>query len=128
MDIVHNPVLYILPFTGPPIVQLPPVHYFSVGKTDFSLECIATNDPQSPNMLRFKWFKESTRIYDKQSGWTIAEYSYNKKFFSKLATVNRLNQQHNGTYTCSVYDSMITTDISQSTNVIVESKQLLHVT
>ena len=51
----------ILPFTGPPIVQLPPVSYMRVGGS-FELECIATNDPQSPNMLTLEWFKGSTRI------------------------------------------------------------------
>ena len=114
------------------MVQLPPVLYLAVGgRISFKLECVATNDPQSPNMLRFKWFKESTRIYDRQSGWNIISYNNiynNNKFISQLITTNRVNQQHNGTYTCSVYDCMITTDISQSTNVIVESKQLLHVT
>ena len=125
-------ILYysILPFTGPPMVQLPPVYYLAV---EFKLKCIAINDPQSPNKLRFKWFKESTRIYNRQSGWAIAEYkdiNNNNEitFNSILTTWNTVNHQHNGTYTCSVYDSMITTDISQSTNVIVESKQLLHVT
>ena len=124
-------ILYynILPFTGPPMVQLPPVHYFPIGgRISFRLECIATNDPQSPNKLKFKWFKGSNRIYNRRSGWTIVSYKDNNKFISSLTTRNRVNQQHNGTYTCSVYDSMITTDISQSTNVIVESKQLLHVT
>ena len=115
------------------MVQLPPVYYLTVGKADFSLECIATKDPQSPNTLRFKWFKESIRINNGQSDWIIVYYrdinSNNEVTFnSKLANANKVNQQHNGTYTCSVYDSMITTDISQSTNVIVESKQLLHVT
>ena len=113
------------------MVQLPPVYYLSTGgRISFKLECIATNDPQSPNWLRFKWFKESTRIYNGQSGWISFAYrdTYNHKFISLLTSANRVNQQHNGTYTCSVYDYMITTDISQSTNVIVESKQLLHVT
>ena len=115
------------------MVQLPPVYYLAVGKADFKLECIATIDPQSPNKLKFKWFKESTRIYDQQSGLNLVSYrdiDDNNKFISLLSTADRVNQQHNGTYICSVYDSMITTDISQSTNVIVESKhcQLLHVT
>ena len=94
----------------------------------FRLECIATNYPQSPNRLTFKWFKGSTRIENRQSYWRIVEYEYNSKFISILATMNRVNHRHIGTYTCSVYDSIFTTDISQSTNVIVESKQLLHVT
>ena len=113
------------------MVQLPPVYYLAVnGRISFRLECIAINDPQSPNKLKFKWFKESARIYNRQSGWNIISYYdiHNNKFISLLTTVNRVNQLHNGTYACGVYDSMGTIDISQSTNVIVESKQLLHVT
>ena len=94
----------------------------------FRLECIATNDPQSSNILTIKWFKGSTRIENRQSYWRIVEYKYNNRFISILATVNRVNHRHIGTYTCSARDSMSNTDISQSTNVIVESKQLLHVT
>ena len=43
-------------------------------------------------------------------------------------SVNEATQQYNGKYTCSVYDSMNTTNIEQSTDVIVQGKQLQHVT
>ena len=95
----------------------------------FILECIATNDPQSPNRLEFKWFRESAIIND--GDWIIVnsvDRLDNNKITSRLITTNKVDHQYNGRYTCSVYDSMIATDIEQSTNVIVEGEQLLHVT
>ena len=98
----------------------------------FHLECIATNDPQSPNMLKFKWFRGSSKIFDRRSGWVITDFmdsdDNNKVTFNSILFRDMVDHQHNGRYTCSVYDSMITTDIEQSTNVIVESKHLQHVT
>ena len=93
----------------------------------FILDCIAINDPQSPNMLRVKWFKGSTTI-NSGNEWIIYYSSNNNKitFHLKLFEVNQV-YQYNGTYTCSVYNSMITTHIEQSTNVIFEGKQLLHI-
>ena len=94
------------------------------------LECIGTNDPQSPNMLQFKWFKGSTRI-DNAQDWTFFQYPNNNSqvtFTSVIMSVNEATQQYNGKYTCSVYDSMLTTNIEQGTKVIVEGKQLQHVT
>ena len=94
------------------------------------LECIGTNDPQSPNILQFKWFKGSTRI-DNAQDWTFFQYPNNNSqvtFTSVIISVNEATQQYNGKYTCSVYDSMITINIEQSINVIVEGKQLQHVT
>ena len=96
----------------------------------FKLECIATNDPQSPNMLRVKWFKGSIRI-NNYLDWISFDYSNNNDnksiVYFILLNVNQLDHRYSGRYTCSVYDSMITTDIEQSTNVIVEGKQILHV-
>ena len=125
MDIVHNPVLYnILPFTGPPIVQLPPVSYMRVGGS-FELECIAINDPQSPNMLTLEWFKRSARITRRE--FIILSYNTRNTFYSKIIKF-KVDYQLNGTYTCSVHDSMMNVNVKQSTMVIVEGKQLLLVT
>ena len=97
----------------------------------FKLECIATKDPQSPNMtmLKVKWFKGSTRI-NSDNEWIIYnDTSNNNKisFYLQLINANEVDHRYSGRYTCSVYDSMITTEIEQSTNVIVEGKQMLHV-
>ena len=98
----------------------------------FNLVCIVTNDPQSPNMLKFKWFRGLSEILNQPSGWTIVDFmesdDNNKVTFNSKLFTDMVDYQHNGRYTCSVYDSMITTDIEQSTNVIVESKHLQHVT
>ena len=89
----------------------------------FKLECIATNDPQSPNMLKVKWFKGSTRI-NSDNEWITYDTSNNNKitFHLQLINANQVDYKYSGRYTCSVYDSMITRDIEQSTNVIVEGK------
>ena len=41
----------------------------------FTVNCTATNDPQSPNKLRFRWFKESTRMDNNPSQWNITKLS-----------------------------------------------------
>ena len=89
----------------------------------FKLECIATNDPQSPNMLKVKWFKGSTRI-NSYNEWIIYDTNNNNKitFYLQSINANQVDHQYSGRYTCSVYDSVITTDIEQTTNVIVEGK------
>ena len=98
----------------------------------FDLVCIATNDPQSPNMLKFEWFRELSRIVNHRSGWTIVDFmetdDNNKVTFNSRLFTDMVDHQHNGTYTCTVYDSTFTTHNRQSTNVIVEGEQLLHVT
>ena len=79
-------------------------------------------------MLKVKWFKGSTRI-NNDNEWIIYDTSNNNKitFYLQLINANQVDHRYSGRYTCSVYDSMITTDIEQSTNVIVEGKQMLHV-
>ena len=97
----------------------------------FNLECNATNDPQSPSMLNVQWFKGSTRIDNDRSSWITSSRSTNDNdkvtFIFNLFNENEVNHQHNGRYTCSVHDSMITRNFEQSTNVIVEGKQMLYV-
>ena len=97
----------------------------------FVLKCIATNDPQSPNMIKLKWFRGLSIIDGWRSSWTIVNFMAtddNNKvtLISRLLTTNKVDHQYNGRYTCSVYDSI--SHITQSTNVIVEGKQLLLVT
>ena len=119
-------ILYynILPFTGPPIVQLPPISYMRVDGS-FELKCTANNDPQSPNTLRLEWFKGLTRIT--RQNFTTSRYN-NGSTFHYLITKNQVDYRLNGTYTCTVRDSMINVNVMQSTTVIVEGKQLLLVT
>ena len=91
----------------------------------FELECIATNDPQSPNMLTLEWFKGSARIT--RHDFTTSPYNIKNTFYYKIIK-DKVNYQLNGTYTCSVHDSMMNVNIMQSTIVIVEGKQLLLIT
>ena len=91
----------------------------------FELECIAINDPQSPNMLTLEWFKGSTKITRRD--FTTSSYSIRNTFYYKIIK-DEVDYQLNGTYTCTVRDSMINVNVKQSTIVIVEGKQLLLVT
>ena len=102
------------------MVQLPSIYYVAVGDT-FSLECTATNDPQSPNMLDIRWFKGPIRI-DNNRSYVTAEYRRELSYISVIFTIDEVDYQYNGTYTCSIYDSMITTN--KSTTYVVESRQL----
>ena len=134
MDIVQSYIYNDMsPFTGPPIVQPIPSVYYVIAGQAFKLECKATNDPQSPNMLTFRWFKESTAIkHNTHSEWTIVTIDDGLNYTYSIST-NILNvDQHNGTYTCGVdfltnRAGIFVVDkaINQSTAVIVESKQII---
>ena len=113
-------------FTGPPVLksiqQL--VYYRKAGKP-FTSDCIATNDPQSPNELRLRWFKDSSRIKTGRQWTIISRHAKNGHTVTVTSTmlIVMLNvDQHNGTYTCSVDNFMITAAINQSITLIVESE------
>ena len=100
-----------------------PLYYVTAGNL-LILNCTATNDPQSPNELRFRWFKESTRIDNKPLQWNITEVPLKNTLTiaSQIVITHLTMDQHNGTYTCSVdnYESRMAVD--QITIVNVESK------
>ena len=126
---MHTSVNNILQSVGPPTVQpisvdipvgqpISPVYYVVAGD-QLRLNCHATNDPQSPNQLRFIWYKGSTSIGTQNARQIIVTVPnvYSLLFF------NNLNKnQDNGTYTCSVYNFELSRAVTQSTVVIVESK------
>ena len=116
----------ILQSTGPPTVPsistdiagiqpVPPVYYVVAGKQRLELYCRATNDPQSPNKLRFVWYRDSTLV-NRRSVITVPGF-YSILQFNSLDV-----SQHNGTYTCSVDNSKPSRAVTQSVVVIVESK------
>ena len=109
--------------TGPPTLHtITPVYYIIAGDP-FTLNCTATNDPQSPNELRFRWFKESTRIDNDQSQWNITELSSDPfTVTSQLVITNLTVDKHNGTYSCRVDNFRIDMAVNQSTAVVIESK------
>ena len=100
------------------------VYYRKAGE-GFTSDCIATNDPQSPNELRFQWFKDSSRIKTGRQ-WTFSRRE-SKSGHTVTVTLTMiivmLNvDQHNGTYTCSADNYMITAAVNQSIILIVESE------
>ena len=96
-----------------------PVHYRIAGDP-YTINCFATNDFQSPKHLRVSWFKESTRISTGHH-WTISHHRSMGTISSVMFIIELNVNQHNGTYTCSVYNYMISTAVNQSTTLIVES-------
>ena len=101
-----------------------PVYYVITGDP-FTLNCTATNDPQSPNELRFRWFTESIRVDHKPSRWTVTELLSLRNtltVISQLVITNLMVEQHNGTYTCSVDNFRPRAAVDQTTTIVVESK------
>ena len=111
-------------FTGPPTLQtVSPLYYATTGSL-FILNCTATNDPQSLNGLRFRWFKELTRIDDNPAQWNITEVLLRNTLtvMSQIVITDLIVEQHNGTYTCSVDNYSPRMAVDQITSVIVESE------
>ena len=108
---------------GPPILHpVDPVYYVIAGDP-FTLNCTATNDPQSPNELRFRWFKGSTRIDDNPLQWNITKLSRDPSTVtSQLVITNLTVDEHNGSYSCEVDNFRVETAVNQNTNVVVESE------
>ena len=96
--------------------------YYVIAGDPFTLNCTATNDPQSTNELDFKWFKESTRIDNKPSQWTINKIRNILTITSQIVITNLTVEQHNGTYKCSVHNFKPKLAVDQTTTVVVESE------
>ena len=109
----------ILQSIGPPTVQPISSVYYVVAGDQLRLNCHAANDPQSPNKLRFIWYKDSTFITSQSTGRFIFTVpNVNSFIFFNNLDVNR----DNGTYTCSVNNFELSRAVTQSTVVIVKSK------
>ena len=118
----------ILPqFVGPPTVQpiavdLPvlPISsvYYVIAGNRLQLYCRATNDPQSPDELKFMWYRDST-IVDVQGSRRLI-FTLNAGFFILFNNLDM--SQDNGTYTCSVKNFELGRAVTQSADVIIESK------
>ena len=109
---------------GPPTLQKFSTAYYVIAGDPFILNCTATNDPQSPNELRFRWFNESTRIDNKPTQWNITELSMRNTLTvtSQVVITHLTVEQHNGTYVCSVDNSKGILDVVETTTIIVESE------
>jgi len=114
--------MYCVYEPGPPTIQpFDPVHYVIVGHS-FVLNCTATNDPQSPNNLTFRWFKDrnKNRIGNKNQ-WNITEHVINNiTVTSQLVITDLQVTRHNGTYICVVHNNNNTFSIRQRITVVVE--------
>ena len=99
------------------------VYYVTAGDP-FTLNCTATNDPQSPNELRFRWFKEYTRIDNKPSQWNVTELSLSNTLTvtSQIIITHLTMEQHSGIYTCFVDNFRSRAAIDQINTIIVESE------
>ena len=129
---MYTSVNNILQPLGPPTVQpisvvipvgrpISPVYYVVAGD-QLRLNCHATNDPQSPNQLRFLWYRDSTFISTQDARRFIVTVPNG----NSLIFINNLDvNQDNGTYTCSVDNFQLNRAVAQSTLVIVESKYAL---
>ena len=117
---IYTAVYYCMFELGPPTFQLfDPVHYVIVGHS-FVLNCTATNDPQSPNKLTFRWFRNSRRI-NNNNQWNITEHVINNiTVTSQLVISNLKVTQRNATFICDVHNNNKASSINQSTTVVVE--------
>ena len=116
-------IVLLITTIGPPTLQKFNPIYHVIAGDPFTLNCTATNDPQSPNELRFRWFKESTRIDIDQLQWNITELSRDPfTVTSQLVFTNLSVGQHNGNYSCRVDNFRIDNAVNQSTIVVIESK------
>ena len=119
---MYNLILLITALGPPTVQEFSRVYYVTAGDP-FTLNCTATNDPQSPNELRFRWFKESTRIDINQSQWNINELSNDlSTVTSQLVITNLTVDEHNGVYSCAVDNFKVDNAVNQSTIVVIESK------
>ena len=109
--------------SGPPTFQpFDSVHYVIVGHS-FVLNCTATNDPQSPNGLTFRWYKDGERIDGKRNQWNITERIDTAKIVTSQLVISDLQvTKHNGTYICGADNNRKKSFVEQDSVVIVESK------
>ena len=123
---MHASVNDILLSVGPPMVEAilidnsvkhQPVYYVTPGDS-LKLDCRAIQDPQSPNQLTYSWLKDAAKIDVGDPRFSVSS--------SLLFLLTLKVHEHNGTYTCSVYEVYDSRAVSKvvtlSTAVIVESK------
>ena len=80
------------------------------------MNCTATNDVQSPNNVTFEWFKDGIKHND--STITIKQLNVNT---SQLVIDRPNSDQHNGHYSCGVYNNQSSNIEYTNTTVVIES-------
>ena len=115
---IGPPTVQPISVDGPVVLPISSVYYVIAGN-QLRLNCRAINDPQSPNMLRFVWYKDLTLVNPSGAQWSVVTVP---NFYSLLFFLNLDVNRDNGTYTCSVDNFEHNKAVIQSTDVIVESK------
>ena len=82
----------------------------------FMLNCVATNDVDSPNDITFEWFKDGEKQND--STVTIKQLDVST---SQLIIDRPNSDQHSGNYSCGVYNNQSSNIVYTNTTVVIES-------
>ena len=105
-------------YVGRPMLQpFTSVYYLMHMASQFRLYCNVIQDSRSPYRLWYWWLKDSNVISHQDNRFIIVGAFL---FFVAL-DVN----QHNGTYTCSAYEAYVSRAVTQSTDVVIESKIII---
>ena len=96
------------------------VYYLIHMASQFRLYCNVVQDSQSPYRLWYIWLKDSNVISRNDNRFLFA----GPYLFLISLDVNR----HNGTYACSAYEADVSRAITQSTDIVIESKIITYVT
>ena len=109
--------LHIFLHADPPTLQPLNTTYYGITDNMFTLNCAATNDPQSPNNITFEWFKDGT----KQNDSTGIKSKMLDVSTSQLVIDELSPDQHSGHYSCGVYNNQSSNIMYTNTTVIIES-------
>ena len=115
--IVYVTSLYVsIPSKDPPTIQqLDPFYYVIAGDT-FTLNCTVTDEPQSPDGIKFLWYKNSYNIT------SLTKVIVNDSTYTSQLYIEKLDSdQHSGQYMCVAYNSTTNVNATSTTTVIVES-------
>jgi len=99
----------------PPTIQQFDSFYYVIAGDAFTLNCIATDDPQSPDELKFTWYQDNHNITN------LATVNASKPNYTSQLRIEKLDSdQHSGQYSCVAYNAA-SISVSSNTTVIVES-------
>jgi len=107
---------------GPPKLQLfHPAYHHIIGQ-QFMLECLAVNDPDSPNNITFDWFKDDEELSKNDSNIEIEISLLNSNLFIKQLDP----KDHTGVYSCGAYNNDTSNSVFTNTTLTIESESLSH--
>ena len=103
-------------YAGPPGLQLFNSTYYGIAGNKFTLNCVATNDVDSPNTVTYEWFKDGIKQND--STVTVQQLDVST---SQLVIDRPNSDQHSGNYSCGVYNNQSSNIVYTNTAVVIES-------